>query len=144
MAPGAKEQTDRQDSASPLPHGDDAPTVMLVLAQDDRRQPLIDTIARVAPGAQIEPARSAFDALLRSSGRRPIDLLLLEQAKDGAAAPSLIRHMARVGQRTAVLVFGETAEARPDEVCDIWSWGDAETVLRDWYHDFRHQRASHG
>ncbi len=106
--------------------------VMLVVAQDLRREQLRAAIARLAPDARIEIARSGVDALLRSAQSQPTDLLVLDLALDGASGPALTRHLARIAQSTAVLVFGDDAAHRPGATDPTWAWHEMDQALRQW------------
>ena len=106
--------------------------VMLVVAQELRREQLRAAIARLVPDARIEVARSGVDALLRSAQSQPTDLLVLDLALDGASGPALTRHLARIAQSTAVLVFGDDAEHRPGAADPTWAWHEMDPALRHW------------
>ena len=130
MAPAAAPPPDPPHSprrSGPLPL-----RLMLVVAQELRREQLRAAIARLAPDARIEIARSGVDALLRSAQSQPTDLLVLDLALDGAAGPALTRHLARIAQSTAVLVFGEGAEHRPGAADPTWAWHEMDPALRHW------------
>ena len=105
---------------------------MRVVAQELRRDQLRAAIARLVPDARIEIARSGVDALLRSAQSQPTDLLVLDLALDGASGPALTRHLARIAQSTAVLVFGDDAEHRPGVADPTWAWHEMDPALRQW------------
>ena len=106
--------------------------VMLVVAQAQRREQLRAAIARLIPDARIEIARSGVDALLRSAQSQATDLLVLDLSLDGAAGPALTRHLARIAQSTAVLVFGDDATHRPGAADPTWAWHEIDQALRHW------------
>jgi DNA-binding NarL/FixJ family response regulator len=105
---------------------------MLVVAEEQRREEIRAAIARLVPDARVEIARSGVDALLRSAQSQATDLLVLDLAVDGASGPALTRHLARIGQATAVLVFGDDAERRPSTTGTVWSWNDIDLALQRW------------
>lgn len=118
--------------------------VTLVVASQDQRDRLRTQIIAVAPHARIDDAKSIFDALLRSSRGAYPDLLVLDRAADGAAAPALIRHLARIKQFTDVLVFGDHHESLPHESFDVWAWSEFDQAVQRWVDAPRRRGAARG
>ncbi len=130
MTPAAANPPDQRHSphgSGPLPL-----RVMLAVAQEVRREQLRTALVRLVPDARIETARSGVDALLRSAQSQPTDLLVLDVAVDGAAGPALTRHLARIAQSTAVLVFGDDAEHRTGATDPTWAWHQMDLALQHW------------
>lgn len=105
--------------------------VMLVVASQARRRHLHEWIERIAPHSSIETSENVLDAMLRSA-RKPTDLLVLDLAIGGAAAPALIRHLARISPSAAVLLFDAINQPVSGHAYDVWPWSEAEAVLQRW------------
>lgn len=136
-APPDQPHSPRRSGPAPL-------RVMLVVAQELRREQLRTAISRLVPDARTETARSGVDALLRSAQSQPTDLLVLDLAVDGAAGPALTRHLARIAQSTAVLVFGDDAEHRPGATDPTWAWHEMDQALRQWLNTRKARGAAPG
>lgn len=91
-------------------------------------------VSRVLPSAQVTDIDNVLDAILNSA-RRSADLLLLDHAIDGAAAPALITNLGRVAPRTEVMAFDELADASIDRPRGggVRPWDDVDAALRDWW-----------
>ena len=111
--------------------------VMLVVAEERRREQLRSAVLRLTPDARIEIARSGVDALLRSAQSLRADLVVLDLALDGALGPALTRHLARNAQSTAVLVFGDDVEPRSGATRTVWSWNEVDLALQRWIDERR-------
>lgn len=106
---------------------------MLVISQPQRRDQAKVLALQCVPNARIEALDNVLDAIL-TAARRPPDLLVLDHAIDGAAAPALITNLVRVAPRTKVLVFDELADepgAQPLNSA-VKPWSEAEAALRHW------------
>lgn len=124
-------ETQEQDA---FVRGDPPPRLLLVVAQPARRVMLRAEVRRVLPSAQLTDIDNVLDAIL-SSARRPADLLLLDHAIDGAAAPALITNLGRVAPRTEVMVFDELADVSIDRPRGgaVRPWDEVDAALRDWW-----------
>ncbi|MDP1899896.1 MAG: hypothetical protein Q8K96_05530 [Rubrivivax sp.] len=108
------------------------PSVLLVVASPDRCQALRGWIVRLAPHAVVDSSESVLDAMLRAARKSP-DLLVLDFGVDGAAAPALIRHLARIAPSSDVRVFDDIEQPLPGSAFEVWPWHEAEAVLQRWF-----------
>jgi CheY-like chemotaxis protein len=136
---------DNHDDAKPHDRVSPAdPVVVLVVGLDARRELLSQAVFRIAPHARVETAGSAFDALMRATRTRTADLLVLDLALGGLAAPALIRHLARLARPTDVLVFDDAGQSLPGAVCDVRAWGELDGALRRWFDAWQLRATSRG
>ena len=111
-----------------------SPRLLLVVADPARRSALHAEVVRLLPSAQVADIDNVLDAILHSA-RRPADLLLLDHALDGAAAPALITNIGRVAPRTEVMVFDELADRASERPRGgtVRAWDEVDAALRDWW-----------
>ena len=107
---------------------------MLVMAALERRDTILARLAHCLPQVHVVTLDNVLDAILHAT-RRPPDLLLLDHAIDGAAAPALISNLSRVSPRTDVLVFDELAGSASTGGGTVRRWDDLTSAVRQWLAD---------
>ena len=103
--------------------------MILLIAQEARREQMLQLIARLAPTSRIEVARGVLDAMRRML-HAAADLLILDYAIDAAAGPALMRNLARAAPSLSVLAFDDAVPPLADPIRDLWPWSDAEVAVQ--------------
>ncbi len=114
---------------SPGPVAPLVPRVILLIAQEARREQMRELVGRLAPTSRIEVARDVLDAMRRMV-HAAADLLILDYAIDGAAGPALMRNLARATPSLLVLAFDDDVPQLANPIPDLWPWSDAEVAVQ--------------
>ena len=107
----------------------DSHRVILLVAQDARRQWLRALVAGIDPQCRIEIASNAIDASLHLTWAHA-RLLVLDMALEPGESLAMIHLLARMAPSTSIVAFDESARRLPIHPYDVWSWHHADTVLR--------------
>lgn len=121
------------DGVRPSRIGDN-PKVVLVVAQTKRCQALRRAVVRCAPRARVLTTASVLDAMLHMVGD-PASLVVLDAAIHRAAAPAMLRQLARIAPSTAVLMLDDGADVTDDlggRTEGVWPWDEADAALECW------------
>ncbi|MEX8494908.1 hypothetical protein [Sphaerotilus sp.] len=105
--------------------------VLVVVGSQRRLAEVRAALGRVMPGGRVDIADSVVEALLRLT-RKPAQLLVLDLVVDGAFAPAVVRHLARVAPVTEVLVFDDHARTVPGHQ-RVQAWEELDSVLTRWW-----------
>jgi hypothetical protein len=101
------------------------------MARRERCETVPAQVLRCLPDARIELLDNVLDAILHSA-RRPPDLLLLDFAIDGAAAPALIGNLSRIAPATQVMVFDDLEDGEGARNGTVRGWSELDRLLLAW------------